>query len=208
MRRTAWLVVCTTLLVACSGGPASTSKEGGSVADKAGSADETTGPAGSGEAERGNTAAVLGEPVRVVDGDGHEIVELIVSAITPDWPCNADAATVQDPVNGHFVGVAMTVAAQPGMTEFQNPFGVFTLSTNGVFTIVGPDGVTETNEIAGGTPAYLCTTGHNELLTRPIEPGQTYDGLIILDSANAAGTLIWQPILSTDGPSPGWEWTY
>ena len=208
MRRSAWLAGCTALLVACSGGSTGPSKEGGSAVDKAGSADESAGADAAGAGERGNTAAALGAPVMVVDDDGHEIVELTIGSITPDYPCNGDEATLQDPANGHFIGVEMTVAAQPGMAEYQNPFGVFTLTNNGLFTIIGADGVTETNAVVGNTPAYLCTTGYNELLTRTIEQGQTYDGVVVLDSANVSGTLIWQPVLRIDGPGPGWEWRY
>ena len=209
MRRTAWLVVCATLVVGCSVSTGdSVNKGGGDAVDKAGSTSESPADGAAPAGERGNVSATLGEPVLIVDDAGHEVAELTIEAITPDYACTADEATLQDPANGHFIGVDMVLSAGSGFTEYENPFGIFTLTNNGRFTIIGTDGVTETNTIVGGAPAYLCTTAYNELLTLPVEPGQTYRGVVVLDSANAAGTLIWQPVLATEGPGPGWEWTY
>ena len=209
MRRTARLLVaCVLLLAGCSAAPAGTAKGGDSV-DKGGSADDPATDSGAAPAgERGNQEAAVGDPVTVADDAGAEILVLTVESITPDYPCDGDEASLQDPVNGHFIGVQLVVTAGPGLAEFDNPYGIFTLTNNGKFTIVGSDGVTEAGVIAGGAEAYLCTAGYNELLTGTVEPGQTYRGVIVLDSANASGTLIWQPVLTADGPGPGWEWPY
>ena len=217
MSRTARLLVASVLLLAgCSDAPSSgASKDAVGGVDKAGSAagSATDGEAGAtgGAApagERGNQVATLGEPVTVVDEAGAELIQLTIESITPDYACDADEATVMDPANGHFVALELVVTAGSGLAEFENPYGVFTLTNNGRFTIISSDGVTETNTIVGGSEAYLCTTGYNEVLTLIVEPGQTYRGVAVLDTANASGTLIWQPVLEGAAPGPGWEWTY
>ena len=209
MRRTArMLVACVLLLAGCAADPSGTAKGGGDSVDKGGSAGDGASSSAAPAGERGNQVAALGDPVTVTDEAGAEILVLTIESITPDYPCDGDEASLQEPLNGHFIGVQMVVTAGAGLAEFENPFGIFTLTSNGKFTIVGSDGVTETNTIAGGAEAYLCTTGYNEVLTMIVEPGQTYRGVIVLDSANASGTLIWQPVLTTDGAGPGWEWQY
>ena len=209
MRRTARsLVACGLLLTGCSAAPTGTSKGADSV-DKGGSADDAaTGSGAAPAGERGNQQAALGDPVTVLDDAGAEILVLTVESITPDYPCDGDEASRQDPLNGHFIGLQLLVTAGSGLAEFDNPYGIFTLTNNGKFSIVGADGVTETDQIAGGAEAYLCTATYNEVLTQTVEPGQTYRGVVVLDSANASGTLIWQPVLTSDGPGPGWEWPY
>ena len=65
-----------------------------------------------------------------------------------------------------------------GLAGFANPYGAFSPFDNGVFSIVGPEGVLE-GDVTGTAGTFSCTEGGNDL---------------------------WRPVLSTDGPGDGCEW--
>jgi hypothetical protein len=86
--------------------------------------------------------------------------------ITVDYPCDGEAVLRDESANGDYIGVAMTVEAQPALAGYQSPFGGNVFSMSGRFrrgfAIVGADGFTEEG-IAGGyeplTRAPRTTTG-------------------------------------------------
>ena len=88
------------------------------------------------------------------------------------------------------------------MAEYPIRSGVFTLTNNGLFTIIGADGVTKLPR-CGWRPGLSLHDRLQRAAHPTIEQGGPTDGVVILDSANVAGTLIWQPILSIDGRAPG-----
>ncbi len=170
-------------------------------------------PSGPPVNERGNVAATVGQPVTVPAPDGQPLVEVTVETITVDYACDGDEVVRQEPENGHFIGVALTVTAQPALAGYESPFGGNVFSMSGPFgsgfSIVGADGFTE-DGIAGGYAAFTCAADSDNMLTLDVEPGQNYRGVAVLDSTNTAGTLIWQPIVSSteaENP-PGFEWTF
>lgn len=163
-----------------------------------------SGGSGNQDAARGTTAASPGRAVTVTDAAGTALVEVTVTSVTGDYRCAGGAAK---PVNGHFLGIDLTVAALPGLAQFDNPYGDFTLPNNGVFTVVGADGVTETGTTL--TPeALACSPDGNQLYYQALAPGQTYRGVLVLDVRNSTGTLRWQPVLDPGHPGPGWAWTF
>ena len=190
--------------------------DGGSPATEAAPREETE-PATGGETEssdlneRGNVTAALGQPVTVTDPAGNDLVEVTVESVTVDYPCDGPESVRQEPANGHYLGVAMTIRALTGLSEYENPFGDPGFSMSGImgsgFSVVGPDGFTE-DGVSGGYEAYTCSADNNRLLIDPVLPGQNYQGVIVLDSANTSGTLIWTPTVSTTDTEPGYEWTF
>jgi hypothetical protein len=163
--------------------------------------------------ERGNVVATVGEPVTVLGPDGEPLVQVTVDSITVDYVCDGDEVVRQDPANGHYLGVAMTVEAQPGLAAYQSPFGDDGFSMSGPFgsgfAVIGADGFTE-DGVSGGYEAYTCSADNNNLLLETVQAGQNYRGVVVLDSANIAGTLVWQPIvLSTEEENPpAFEWAF
>jgi hypothetical protein len=170
-------------------------------------------PSGPPVNERGNLAAAFGQPVIVPAPDGQPLVEVTVDVITVDHPCDGPAVIREQPENGHFIGVALTVTAQPALAEYQSPFGGNAFAMTGPFgsgmSIIGADGFTE-DGISSSYAAFTCSADSNDMIGLRVQPGQNYRGVAVLDSANTAGTLIWQPIVSsTEGENPpGFEWTF
>ncbi|MGY1807937.1 hypothetical protein ACI8AF_11245 [Blastococcus sp. SYSU D00669] len=213
MRRCLPVLLAAALLVAGCGSDAPPS-DGKAAADTGkaldGDRDEADGSGEAGSAgDRGNTAATTGTPVTVTGPDGAELVELTVVSIEGDFACTADPELVQEPENGHFVAVQLEIAALPGLAGFQNPFGAgtFTLLDNGVFSVVGRDGVVE-DDVSGTAGTFSCTADGNDIWTQAVAPGERYEGVLVLDSASTSGTVVWRPVLDLGEPEPGWEWAF
>lgn len=216
MRRIALPIVVAVVLVAGCG-----ASDGGGAGTGSGKADLSAGAASPGKqpdsvaaggettgaGQRGNQAATVGRPVTVADDAGNHLLELTVASITSDYPCPVDPALRQDPANGHYLAVELTVAAQPGLAEFDNPYGAFTLLNNGAFTVLDADGAAQTADTL--TPqAVGCSVDGDQVLYQEIAPGRTYSGVLVLDVTATEGTLVWQPVITPGSPDPGWEWPF
>src|SRR4051812_9178468 len=170
MRRalTALAAVAALALAGC-GSESSPAADDGSSATEAAPSDETEPSTGS-ETEssdlndRGNITAALGQPVTVTDPDGNDLVQVTVESVTVDYPCDGPESVRDDPVNGHYLGVAMTIRALPGLSQYEDPFGDPGFSMSGImgsgFSVVGPDGFTE-DGVSGGYEAYTCSADNN-----------------------------------------------
>jgi hypothetical protein len=161
--------------------------------------------------ERGNVPAEMGEPVTVLGEDGTELVRATVNSITVDHQCTGDEVVREEPENGHFIGVDMTFESLPGIAGYESPFGDPGFSVSGIagsgFAVIGSDGFTEEG-VSGGYAAFVCSDDENELLGQTVKAGQNYNGVIVLDSANTNGTLIWEPVVSSSVTHPGFEWDF
>jgi hypothetical protein len=108
-----------------------------------------------------------------------------------DVPCTQRFASPSE--HGHFVRVDLDVETPAGPQD-----DLFSLSPFN-WSIVGTDGITETSLSSG--PAYSCLPP-NEQLPQVLNAGSRYRGAVVLDSANAAGTLAFRTALADQG----WEW--
>ena len=68
------------------------------------------------------------------------------------------------------------------------------------WSVVGPDGLTESSAATGS--AFMCLDEDELLPTSPFTPASKYRGSIVLDSKSTSGALLFRP---SSWP-PGWEW--
>lgn len=137
----------------------------------------------------------LGERAAIATADKQPLISFVVEDITLDKKCETSYARKAQ--HGHFVMVsirAQTTAAFPQNTRLIiNPYD---------FSIIGTDQITE-NGLA--TSAALSCMPPSQLMPNtPYEPSKTYTGIIVLDTENPSGTLLYRP---TFGAS-GWAWRY
>lgn len=155
-----------------------------------------------GPAPQGNVQVRVGDRVEVTHGTNHVFASFTLDKITVQDSCDLHfvrGSTGQPyvekkyPKNGHFIFLDITVTTAP---DFQSPF---ILGTG--FTVVGPDGVTETDAWNASVP---CEDKAQQGLSGDFKPGQKYQGKVALDSRNASGTLIY-----TEYEQPrGYEWKF
>jgi hypothetical protein len=187
-------IACCATLAACGGtsdesvaAATSSSATTSSAATTSATAPTTAAPStssGPSRSPRGNIVKPLGEE------GGARGVAFTVDAIQVDATCDAPGAG--QPMNGHFIAVQMRMTIDPSVTD-----GFFLAAKN--FAIVGPSGLTDTNVVGYG---WECM--RNRLSEQQLQPGK-YQGSIVLDAAETAGSLIYMPHLGQTG---GWEWQF
>lgn len=137
----------------------------------------------------------VGEVAAISTTDKQPLLSFAVDEITLDKKCETSYA--RRPEHGHFVMVSIraeTGAAFPADSRLIiNPYD---------FSIVGTDGVTE-NGLA--TSAALSCLPQSQLLPNtPYGPSKSYSGIIVLDTENPKGTLLYRPTFG----GTGWAWRY
>jgi hypothetical protein len=71
------------------------------------------------------------------------------------------------------------------------------------FSIIGPDGITESNV---DTYAASSCLPEGDLLPMAIGPGENVVGKVVLDTAAPSGVVVFKPWYG--GGATGWEWPF
>jgi hypothetical protein len=137
----------------------------------------------------------VGETAAIGTADKQPLLSFVVDAITLDKKCATSNARPAQ--HGHFVMVSIRAETTAGFPEDSrmiiNPYD---------FSIVGTDKITE-NGLA--TAAALSCLPQSQLMPNtPYGPSKTFSGMIVLDTENPTGTILYRP---TFGGS-GWAWRY
>jgi hypothetical protein len=146
--------------------------------------------------ERGNVVRQVGETVVLhgaEDPAAQPDVAFTVTEIVVDPPCER---TDDLSLNGHFVGIHMTVTASPDY----DPRVVTSLKVEH-FGILGPDGAPIQVEDSNGD---LCMEPEVTISNMRVPPGVEYTGWLVLDVPVTTGTLVY----AARGTAPGSEWQF
>jgi hypothetical protein len=154
--------------------------------------------AGTQTSPRGNLIKQVGELAGIRDANGEYLVSFTVNDIIVDIPCSDPYAEPSE--HGHFVAVDVSVETSPSMlnSDLIQQFSMSSLT----FQAIGPDGVTSN----AGTDSFatlFCLDDAVELPT-DIGPGETAQGLVLLDVEHPTGTLIYEDFWTDSA----WEYSY
>lgn len=165
--------------------------------------------------ERGTLMKEIGQLAAMGDvGENLQTVvmaEFKVTGIDPNFQC--PAARAQPPANGNYIAINVEVTATPELAEVQRMTGMSSFSfTDGFdFTVLAPDGTMEDpyDHYGATGNAATCLDEENRLPAE-MEPGETAEGTIVLDSPYDSGTLL---LLQPSHYTPGevdccWEWVF
>ena len=131
------------------------------------------------------------------DGSSDESLTFTIDEIKVDAKCTEQFAS--KPENGHLIAVKMTIKT----TAQYDPADFITM-TGYDFSIVGPDGITESSLTTVAT--YSCFKEALMLDAGNMSKSSQYGGYILLDSKNAHGALLFRPsAIRSEG---GWEWAF
>lgn len=147
---------------------------------------------------RGNVTRGLGEYARLcLDRDCNEVAAAFtVTSVDKDIRCTAKYGE-QPPKNGHLLAVHLSVWTTGKFTREQ---ALMLMLPAHAFTIVGPDGVTE-SDVAGG---FGCLPDSELMPSSLMSPNSQYGGKVVLDARNTTGTLV----IRLSGELSGWEWPF
>lgn len=151
-------------------------------------------------APNGNVRKAVGEPAGLtLPGSDTSFFELVVENIAVLTSCPGRGVTAS-PVHGHFIviDVVATMSAEvaalaDGGDEVYMPIVAEAFRITGRNGEVAPIGPTE--------PSWACYED-DQLAAAFLGPGESTQGLIVLDSPVATGILSYEPA------GPGWEWEF
>ncbi|RZS37114.1 hypothetical protein EV193_106352 [Herbihabitans rhizosphaerae] len=155
----------------------------------------TTTPSRPNSNQRGNVPKRVGEQDSLSDRQGNVAATFTLTKIEKDARCTNRYAS--KPENGHFVVLTFEVNTSQQYSKQVTP----SVLSSYEMSVLGPDGVTETN--VHTAPTYGCRTGR----TAPYDlaPASKYVFEVVLDVKNTTGILQYRPILMRG--EGGWEWT-
>lgn len=173
--------------------PSATAASAAPSATPSASAAKSTSPT----SPRGNRIKALGENAGLCADMqcSSDVLTFAVDSIAVDAQCTERFA--QPPTNGHLIVVALRVSTSPELKP-QDAAGLFNPYA---FSVVGPDGVTETGLVTSST--YGCLA-EGQRMPDSLAPGSQYRGTIVLDSKSASGVVQ----LRAGGQTGGWEWKF
>jgi hypothetical protein len=145
---------------------------------------------------RGLIPKTAGQVASIGDATNPDL-SFTVDAITVDDKCTSQFA--EKPENGHFVVLSMTVKTSVTMDKT-----LFFMITASDFSVVGADGVTDTNLSTAG--AFECLSDREQFPRQQLAAGSQYVGKVVLDSKNTHGILEYRPPMLAN--NSGWEWTF
>jgi hypothetical protein len=154
--------------------------------------------------QRGNVIKEIGETAGSytdpADPQGSIWLEFQITDIELDGSCTAEFAEPAE--NGAFIFVTLSVSTTSEWPSELEDINVDFIPDD--WSIVGPDGLTESNLDTFAT--YSCLDEREMLPTGGIGPGENVVGKVALDSANTSGVLVFRPWWN--GGGPGWEWEF
>lgn len=124
-----------------------------------------------------------------------ELVTFTVDSIAVDPGCNGPYPDA--PAYGHFVVAAVTI----NVLTTVDGMGLWFNSMD--WQIIGPNGVRDNDN--SSLEAYMCAADNEQFPIGPMGPG-TYIGLVVMDTPNTTGQLVWAP--SELGGVDGWSWAF
>lgn len=139
---------------------------------------------------RGHVEQTVGAGDTIVGSKNEDLVTVTVLEAKADFTCTAPNAPA--PKNGHYV--ALTVQLVPA-AAFADELSMFPVGTHD-FQVLKADGTPESDSWGNGA---ACITAAETLPAVVTADGPT-KGLIILDTAEAAGSVLYVP--------GGWEWPF
>jgi hypothetical protein len=152
---------------------------------------------------RGNMIKKLGEAAGLCTDDSctNVAVTFTLDKIELDPKCTGKSAKVLDakPEHGHFVALSFTVKTTEKFTGDSASFSINPYD----FSVVGPDGITETTSYGSGT--YGCLPDSEMLSTSNYAPSSQYVGKVLIDTKHSRGTIMLRSAIMGDG---GWEWEF
>lgn len=147
---------------------------------------------------RGNIEKQIGEQGTIqVTATKAVVFTFTINAITPGYKCTGSYPEPSQ--NGQFLAIDMTVTAGPGASEVGGSVDISAYD----FQIIGLDGVVESNTDSIAT--YGCVADSHEFPTQGVSQGTTGHGIVVLDTKNASGYLVFKPAYMSDG---GFEYKF
>ncbi|WP_156756627.1 hypothetical protein [Actinokineospora pegani] len=144
---------------------------------------------------RGNLVKQIGEAAGVSPTQGGaSTVTFSIEKITVDPKCTDGFS--EKSAKGHYIALEMTVKTEP--TYDSDEMMMFSINPYS-FSVVGQDGVTET-EVAA---TYPCVDPKDHLTSDALSPASQYKGVVMLESKSTSGLLVFRP-----AGSSGWEWAF
>ncbi|HEY8721802.1 hypothetical protein [Pengzhenrongella sp.] len=147
---------------------------------------------------RGNLVKAVGQLAGMsdsADGSSPITVEFKITAIDPNFVCTSEYA--DKPANGRFVALTLDVTTTPGLAQNEIPEVSFNPYD---FKVFSPEGTRENDSVGNG---FSCLK-KSEALPDTIGPGEHAVGKIVLDTANASGSVVYGP----SGGGGGYEWGF
>lgn len=190
------------LLSSCGGAPSETRArpELPAAASEDAEAPQPAGPPGPERNERGNIVKALGEEggFGSLTAGAPPVLTFSVDAITPaecssDWEKYGSEAE-----NGHLEAVDFRVATAAAPEYDLEYFAVSAYD----FKYIDTDGVTHSD--LGTAAAYSCLDPNESFTSDQLAPASKYVGKIILDLPATSGTLVYAPMITSNG----WEWSF
>lgn len=190
---TTLIAVTTFHLVGC-GSPAPAPVAANTTSAITSSSAATTSPPPS-TSTRGLLVKAIGQPAHWATNNNVKQATFVVDAVQVDPKCTGEFSKPAE--RGHLVVLSFTVTTTPDYRADQ----LWSITAHD-FSIVGPDGVTESSLSTG--PAFSCLRNEEYLPTEPYATGSKYIGKIVLDTRNASGVVTYRsPAIGLQG---GWEW--
>lgn len=154
-------------------------------------------------ATSGNLRKQVGEPAGLTrPGSDHAHFEVVIDDIAVVRSCASRAidAVERVPEHGFFVVVELTARMSDDVaTTVPDGENLFMPLAADAFTVVANDGSITVQPLTDAS--WACFEG--DVLAAPfVGPGESTSGLVVLDSAVDAGTLVYAPA------GPGWEWDF
>ncbi len=137
--------------------------------------------------------------------EGKQLATWKVNSIKVDPVCTG--SYVQQPANGHFVVMDVSVEVAPYGEINKYPNLYKTVSTRqGGFRMVDPTGKTmQGNDIIGN--GYGCLP-EGSAIPSDINAGEKASGTLVFDVPTEKGSIILPELLGGDPSAQGWEWSY
>ncbi|GLY67986.1 hypothetical protein [Amycolatopsis taiwanensis] len=141
----------------------------------------------------------VGEQVVYSNPGSRGEVAFTVTKITLDGKCTEQFAS--GPENGHYIFVDLTVETSPDIgpgygTELFNPLN---------FSLMGPDGVTQTGNALMSNQTSGCLS-RGRALPVVLGAGQKYQGTVVLDARTTSGALTLAPLGGGLRNADSWKW--
>jgi hypothetical protein len=149
--------------------------------------------------ERGNVVVSPGDDVRAAVDDQTATLIVTVEDISVVPTCPGRAVPVQEPSLGHFVVLDVTASLEPvgPGSGGEQPYAGLGAER---FRLVAPNGAVQ--DVSSTEESWACFEPL-ELLPGFVDAGETVSGLVVLDSADQHGAVVFSA-----GSGAGWEWRF
>ncbi|WP_336705547.1 hypothetical protein [Micrococcus terreus] len=150
-----------------------------------------------------NVVKTAGETGGLVDSTGQEVFTVQVESVTAHQSCPARVGDRElSSVHGTFlyVDVRAELDEAVGQSVDAAEDELFLPLAVEAFTVTGPDGTVY--DLPASEMSWGCLTD-DELLPPVINPGQTLEGIVVLDVPVTEGTVTYDP-----DRTGGWSWTF